>query len=374
MKNFRGTLCLFLAFLVLSGFVHHNNLKDLVIIEGMAVDNVEDKVEVTLQSLNVGKSTGVEKPEGNMTVNSSASGKTIIDALGYMSKSLSNEMFFGNNKIIIFGKSVCEADFRDKLDYFLRSSDARPDIAVCMVDGKASSLLESSENDAHVPAQNIVNLINTGQDIGKSIYFVTDDLLNSYCDKTSDVFLPVLKINEKSETAQLSGVALFSDERLVKIIDDDTLLGFLLITGRLKSCVVEFDNEKFGKIGVEITSERVYKSVSVNDGKVVFNVKIKGELLINEMENGISTQLESGDMKEIASQAEQEINSLCRLAFSECQRCSSDALRVGEYLASASPQDYEKMSDSWQEHFKNADISIDTHLKLKKISDNTLLN
>lgn len=374
MKNFKIIICLLLICSLLGGCVNHKNLKDLIIVEGMAVDNNDEEVELSVQSLNVGKSTGVEKPEGNMTVNSSGKGDTIIDAIGSISKSMSNEMFFGNNKIIMFGREVCEKDFEDKLDYFLRSSDSRLDVAVCMVDGRASEVLDSTEHDAHVPVENIVNLINTGQDIGESIYMVTEDLLNSYSDKTTDVSLPVLKLNKESETAQLRGIAVFSDNKLIKILDDEQTLGYSLIVGRLKNCIIEFENDKFGKIGVEITSQRSVKKAIIDDGKAKFFVEIKGELLINEMEKGISTELREEDMNYISEQAQNEINRLCKNVFNVCRDCGSDCFRVGEYLARDNAKAYNSLSDDWSDYYKNTDISVETSLKLKKISDNTLLD
>ena len=374
LKAFKLIISLVLICTVLTGCGTRQNLKDLVIVEGMAIDNIKQEVKLSVQTLNVGMSSGVEKPEGNMTVNSSAQGDTIIDAVSSMSNSMSKRMFFGQNKIIMFGKEVCEKDFKDKVDYFLRSNDARADVAVCMIDGEASKVLESSENDAHVPVENIVSLIYTGEKMGKSIHLITEDLLNAYGDRTTDACLPVLKVDEKSENAKLSGVAIFSDDKLVKVLDEEETLGFMLITGRIENCLIEFENEKFGKIGVEVTNEYCNKYVKIVDENVKFCVEIKGKLLINEMEKGITNKINKQDMDQIASQAEQEVIRLCTNAFSVCQQNGSDSLRVGEYLAKASPKSYELLADEWDSYFKNVLFEADVKLSQKKISDNTQLD
>lgn len=374
LKAFKIIISVFLVCALLTGCGTNQNLKDLVIVEGVAIDNSKQKVKLSVQTLNVGMSSGVEKPEGNMTVNSSSQGETIIDAISSMSNSMSKHMFFGQNKIIMFGREVCEKDFKDKVDYFLRSNDSRADVTVCMVDGEASKVLESSENDAHVPVENIVNLINTGEKTGKSIHLVTEDLLNAYSDKTTDEYLPVLSLDKKSKTARLSGVAIFSDDKLAKVLDEEETLGFMLITGRIEDCLIEFDNEKFGKIGVEIANEYSNKYVKIVDGRVKFCVDIKGKLLINEMEKGITNKINKQDMELIESQAEQEISRLCNKAFSVCQQNDSDSLRVGEYLAKASPKSYELLADEWEGYFKSVEFSTNINLSQKKISDNTQLD
>ena len=61
--------------------MHQTNLKNLIVIEGVGIDNDEDGVQLTVQSLNPGKSTGVEKPEGNMTINTVEKGTTIVEAI-----------------------------------------------------------------------------------------------------------------------------------------------------------------------------------------------------------------------------------------------------------------------------------------------------
>lgn len=374
LKVFKIFLSVILICTVLTGCGTKQNLKDLVIVEGMAIDNNGDDIELSIQTLNVGMSSGVEKPSGNMTVISSASGKTVIDAVSNMSNLMSKQMFFGQNKIIMFGKEVCESDFKDKVDYFLRSNDARADVAVCMVDMQASKVLESSENDAHVPAESMVNLLHTGESLGKSLYLMTEDLLNVYGDKTTDISMPVLTLNKETGNAKLNGIAIFSDDKLAKILDEEETLGFLLISGKTKNCMVEFENEKFGRIGVEIINERSKRSVEIEDGNVKFCVDISCKLLINEMEKGIAVEISKDDMDIISSQAEQEVARLCHKAFNVCQEYKSDSLRVGEYLAKDSPESYKLLSDEWDSYFQTVKLSINTKLTHKKISDNTQLD
>ena len=68
-KGFK-IFALILAFCILfSGCTTSRHLKDLVIVEGMGIDQRDDKVSVTLQTLNVGINNGSQTPQGNMTVN-----------------------------------------------------------------------------------------------------------------------------------------------------------------------------------------------------------------------------------------------------------------------------------------------------------------
>lgn len=370
-KIFKIIVCIALICSVFSGCMHQTNLKNLIVIEGIGIDNSEDGVQLTVQSLNPGKSTGVEKPEGNMTINTVEKGTTIVEAISNLNKAMSKELFFGHNKIIVFSREVCETDLNNKLDYFLRSSDARADVAVCMADGDAKKVLENSEDGAHVPVENMVYLIGNGQKMGTSIYITTNDLLNLYADKTTDMYLPVLKERADQNNVELSGIAVFSDDKLSYVLDEEETLGFMLMSGKIKNCYLEIHDEDLGNIGIEVMPTKVKKKVDIVDGGVVFNVNVKGHLMINEVEKGIANVLKEEHLKTICSKAEEKISYLCSRAFSACQEHDSDSLRVGEYLAKDSPKSYELLSDEWNKYFKSVTLSVKSDINLKKISDNT---
>lgn len=370
-KMFKIIVCIALICSVFSGCMHQTNLKNLIVIEGVGIDNDEDGVQLTVQSLNPGKSTGVEKPEGNMTINTVEKGTTIVEAISNLNKAMSKELFFGHNKIIVFSREICETDLNNKLDYFLRSSDARADIAVCMADGDAKKVLENSEDGAHVPVENMVYLIGNGQKMGTSIYITTNDLLNLYADKTTDMYLPVLKERADQDNVELSGIAIFSNDKLSYILDEEETLGFMLMSGKIKNCYLEIHDEDLGNIGIEVIPTKIKKKVDIVDGGVVFKVDVKGHLMINEVEKGIANVLKEEHLKMICSKAEEKISYLCSRAFSACQEHDSDSIRVGEYLAKDSPESYELLSDDWNKYFKTVSFSVKSNINLKKISDNT---
>lgn len=370
-KVFKIIVCMVMICSVFSGCMHQTNLKNLIVIEGIGIDNTDDGLQITVQSLNPGKSTGVEKPEGNMTINTIEQGKTIVEAISNLNKAMSKELFFGHNKIIVFSREICETDLNNKLDYFLRSSDARADVAVCMADGDAKKVMENSEDGAHVPVENMVYLIGNGQKMGTSIYVTTTDLLNLYSDKTTDMYLPVLKERADEDNVELSGIAIFSNDKLSYILDDEETLGFMFMSGKIKNCYMEIYDDHLGNVGIEVIPSDVKKDVKISEGKVIFNVRVKGHLMINEVEMGVSNVLKEECLKTISEKTEEKIVYLCNKAFEACQKYNSDAVRVGEHLAKDSPKSYELLSDDWDAYFKTVTLSADSEMKLKKISDNT---
>ncbi len=373
LKSFKIVVCVVLIAAMLSGCMNTVHLKDLLVVEGMGIDAQGEDINLTIQTLKLGAAAGNEMPEGNRTYNTEGSGETIIDAVSTLSKSLSKKLFFGQNKIIVFSRELAENDFKKNLDYFLRSQNSRIDVAVCVSDTKAKDIIESEENDAGVPCENMVYLLNNGQSSGLSAFVTVNDLLNMYSDKTSSIYLPVVEKNDNNKSIQVKGIGLFYDDELVYVTNDEETMGFLFISGKIESCSIEFDDEELGNIGVIISSPKVKNHIEIVDGNVNFVSEIKAKLMIDEVENGIITSLDKNKLDRICANAEKEINRLCSQAFEACSDNNSDALRVGEYLAKDSPNSYDKLADEWDTYFKTVSFTADTKVSLKNISDNTQL-
>lgn len=373
-KSFKLIVCAVMIAALLSGCVNTVHLKDLMIVEGMGVELQDEKVNVIIQTLKLGAAAGSETPQGDRTYNTEETGETIVDAVSRLSKSVSKKLFFGQNKLIVFSRDIAENDFEEKLDYFLRSSDSRIDVAVCMSDRNAKQIIESKENDAGVPCENIVHLLKNGEDAGLSAYVTMGDLMNMASDKTSDVYLAVLEKNEGQDNVQTKGIGLFNKQKLAYVTNDDETMGFLLIADKVKICSIEFEDEELGVVSVKIFSPKAEKKVRISDGNIIFDVDIKAQLMIDEIEKGMVTSLDDDRLRRICSKAGDEIKRLCTDAFFVCRDNGSDSLRVGEYLSRDCPKVYDEISDEWDEYFKNVAFSVNAETSLKKISDNTQLD
>lgn len=373
-KSFKLLVCIVMLAAMLSGCVNSVHLKDLMIVEGMGVEKQDEKVNVIIQTLKLGAAAGSETPQGNRTYNTEGKGDTIVDAVSGLSKSVSKKLFFGQNKLIVFSREIAENDFEEKLDYFLRSSDSRIDVAVCISDKDAKQIIESKENDSGVPSENIVYLLKNGEEAGLSAYVTMGELMNMSNDKTSDVYLAVLEKNEGQDNVKTKGLGLFSKQKLAYVTNDEETMGFLLIADKVKTCSIEFEDAELGDVSVKIFSPKTEKKVMFSEGQVVFSVDIKAQLMIDEIEKGMVTSLDDEKLERICREADKELERLCINAFFVCRDHNSDSLRVGEYLARDCPKEYEEISDEWDKYFKNAALSISADTELKKISDNTQLD
>lgn len=374
MKSFKILSLLIAVAVCFSGCMSSTHLKDLMVVEGIGIDKSKDSVNICVQTLKADNLSAGRAPSQNMTFNTDETGNTIFDAIASLSNNLSKKVFFGHNKLMVFSSEVCESDLKTHLDYLLRSTESRLDVALCIAKDKAKDIIESNENDSHVPCENIATLLKNGQDAGTSAYVTVNEILNLHSDKTSDYYLPVVEKSDDRDNVTTTGLGLFRNGALVYITDSDETMGLLMIRDKIDTCSLEFSDDELGEIGVEIYNQKVKNSTYIKNGNVVFKTGLSCEVIINEIEKGMLSDLTPDIISRICKKVEEKIASLCRKAFNACQYNGSDCVRVGEYLAKDCPDSYDILSDEWDEYFKTVEYEPQVSVSLKEISNNTEVN
>ena len=362
---------LFLCFLLFTGCTENRHLKDLFIVEGLGIDYYDNNLSVTLQGLKVNMSNASDTPQGNMVVNTSASGSTVSSAINNITKAVSKRAFFGHNKIIVLSKELAQSDMKNYIDYFLRSEDARADVAICVSKENAKFILESKENDANVPSENILFLINKNEKTGQSILVNENEFLMLYEDKYSDVYLPVIERKDDESTVKSAGIALFSDNRLAYITNDIETKGFVILNNKANDVLIQISDEKFGKIDVKLSNIKCKKSASVAENKAYFNVEINADIILGEIEKGTQNKLSKKDYKRLCTLVEKACNEMISKTYNACINAQSNALRIGKYIARDCPEYYKKHLSDINGGFQKVKLNVNSYINLEKISDNS---
>ncbi len=370
MKGVKIIALLLVICLCFCGCSARKNLKDLSVAEGLGIDNSGQGKCVTVQTLNLVKEgNGADALSGNVTLNTSGTGQNISSAAAAVGESLSKDLFFGQNKLLVFGMDVAQNNLASCFDYFMRSENSRPDVPVCISSGTASELLSCAQNDALVPSQAVAELLKNGQNSGFSLYVTVNEMLNLYKDKTSDICLPVITADK--ESCKTSGIAIFSENRLATVLTGNETVGLLFLKDKIKSGYMEFESEKHSKIGVRIIGASAKTKAFAQGGAVHFKANVKLFFSIEEIENGAKASLSDSELAEIGKEVENAVKINCENAFNTCTESGSDCLRIGENLAKYDPTAYAKMSDDWEKYLKNAVLDIECSGRLKKMNENS---
>lgn len=372
-KCFKIIISVLLCLVLFSGCTGNRHLKDLLIVEGLGIDLKDGTISVTLQSLNINMSNNPDSPDGNMTFNTSSSGKTVSYAVNSITKSVSKRAFFGHNKIIVLSKNLAENDINNYIDYFLRSEDARADVAICMSNSSADFILQSKEHNANVPCENILNLINNNEKTGQSILVDENELLMLYEDDTSDIYLPVVDRKDEKSAVHTCGIALFSNNRLSYITNDIETKGFVILQNKAKDVSLQINDEKLGTVDIKLSDIKCKKYASIVDNMPYFNVEVSADMILGEIEKGAQNSLGKDDYKRLSRLAQNACADAVKKCFAACVYAESDALRAGKYIARDCPDYYKKYMQDSKAEFKKIKLNSNASITLEKISDNSQL-
>lgn len=371
MKIIKILSVILLAAFVFSGCNASQSLSDLTIVEAVGIDYEKSQTKVSFQYLNLSKSGGTTDAMTN-GITSVAYGKAngISNAIASASSELSQEIFFGQNKIIVIGKEYVEYGIENSLDYLLRSVDSRPDVIVAMTDDKAEKVIKSKERDARIPAESLYSLMKNGENNGFSAMVSVNDMLNYYADETTDLYLPVISV--KDSHCVCKGIAIFSKEDYVKTLNKNQTLGFLIMKNKIKDGLLNVKDKKLGDVSVEILSSKAEKSIKVTPNGYEFVCEIKLDFTLDEVENGVTTAIKGEEIKQVESLVNSRIKKICTSAFNECIKSKSDCLMLGRYLALSDSKKYNSVKKNWRNELDKIKINVSVKSNLEKVNDTAL--
>ena len=347
------------------------NLSDLSVAQGVSIDCSGELTRVCVQFLDLSKGSATsEGVDNNITSVTGGSGENIAKAVSNASAGLTGPIFFGQNKIIVFGDEYAKLGLDGIGDYALRAVDSRPDVLVALCNENAEKVIRSKQENAKIPAQSLYDMIKTGERVGLSISVSANELMNAYSDETSDVCLPCLSVND--EKTYCNGIVIFSSQKPAALLDDGETFGFLLMNDLIKGGALNVYDEKLGNVSFEIKSTKIKKTASSVGSAIKFDCKLKAKLILNNTQKGIVVKTSEEDISRLEVLANKELERLCTGAVKKCLESKSDVLFIGKMLAKSDFDAYNRMKSNWRENLENVKFNIDASSEIELISDNSM--
>lgn len=347
------------------------NLSDMSVAQGVSIDCSGEFTRVCVQFLDLSKGSATsDGVDNNITSVTGGSGENISKAVSNASAGLTGPIFFGQNKIIVFGDEYAKLGLDGIGDYALRAVDSRPDVLVALCNENAEKVIRSKQENAKIPAQSLYDMIKTGERVGLSISVSANELMNAYSDETSDVCLPCLSV--KDEKTYCNGIVIFSSQKPAALLDDGETFGFLLMNNLIKGGALNVYDEKLGNVSFEIKSTKIKKTASPIGETIEFDCRLKAKLILNNTQKGIVVKTSEEDISRLEVLANKELERLCTGAVKKCLESKSDVLFIGKMLAKSDFDAYNRMKSNWRENLKNVKFNIDASSEIELISDNSM--
>ena len=303
--------------LFLGGCYDYQELNDLAIISGIAID-YEDDYEVTFEVLES------QKESNEKASYVKATGKTISEAFAKASLKIHKGVYFAHVKVILFSEKIAKDYMQDVTDYILREPNIRNIFyPLIVLDGKASLILENKNEASPVTSVALEKALTNNRSTPKiAINMDFETMMNNFVDPKKDAYLNTIKKDETTFT--LSGMALFKGYQMVGQLSEQETSLFNLLKNTSDNTFIKmacpFKEDK--TITIDLYHNRD-TDIKVKEDNIVINSSLKGSIVEDNCEIDFRT---SSSYEELSHSFSEEIKKEIDHLIKKIQNLQSDVL------------------------------------------------
>ena len=388
-KSFLFFLLLCSVSFILSACWSAKELHNLAIINAMGIDlNDKGDYEVTVvipkpsalfSQPFVGDIGGDRR---NNYLIETASGKTIFEAMGNLSKSIVENIYFGHVDVVVFGEKVAKEKMESSLDFFHRNIQFRPNTQLLVSKEKASDVVSISPEYNTTFGLEILDLIKSNRltttkmirdmsQFKKEFNQDTTDPITAVVTNAENIGNKVIDEDANSKKEQekrtdivsLNGTAVFKEENLKGYLNHSETRGLLWIKGELKKEIVVLEcgeNEKgFVSVIINDSSSKMIPEINqiYNKITVITNVDARiGEVTCTNL------KLNSNQLNQLNKQMEELIVKEEKDVLNKVQKqWQADIFGFGKAFYQKHPRDWDRIASNWR---KGGLKDLQVHLKV----------
>lgn len=391
----------FVVMLSLTGCWSAHEINDLATVNVIGIDeNDAGQVEVTVviaKPYTLFSKTNAASNEQNKFLIETTTGASIFEAIGKLSRSVPETLYFGHVDAVVFGEQAAREKMVAALDFFKRKSDFRPNIKLLVAKGSASKLVKT------MPQQNITLGLDLGNLVHSSGFSATgmvkdiSQFMESLSSDTTDPFTGVISTAEKqgidihknkrdsknqptakenkdetSDTIQndqqeipkvlsLNGTAVFKGGQLKGFLDEKETRGLLWMTGKLENEIIVLNcgGKKDGTVSLNITdlTSQLTPQVSAGTPRMTVDIQVGadiGQLTCTDL--NMNTKQIDRLNQQLEKVVKQDINNVLNKAKDEWQ---TDIFGFGTAINQSHPKKWKQMAPRWRNGLlKNMEIDL----------------
>lgn len=389
MKKMLYYILIFTIPILLSGCWDYTPLEQSLTVTGIGIDidkDSPDKILVTFsgpgQSKNSSSSSSTGATSGNAQDSYSclkASGDSITSAFADAQNKTNQVLAINNVKILVFSEAIARRGINKYLDSFLRNAQVFPNIMIFVTNSSAQELLSfKSESISKIPLY-LMDLVNSSDYSIKKDYFTLKQVTYALYSDYKGFVLPYITLNTNEKELKWEKLSLFKEDKMVNVLPESEMLGYLILAGILKSENFVLDSHHSEGIKNDGSSFYLgvdYRKISVSMVNQQFAFDIKLNFKGNTTEMIPHTTMMNGEQANTANDSdsykkkyEQVIAELVKQniyqVLEKLQKdYQVDSIGFGEYVRVKYPDYFENVS--WQDEFQNAKFNVDIQVNIGK--------
>ncbi|TDF97605.1 Ger(x)C family spore germination protein [Paenibacillus piri] len=304
-KVARAVLILASVTLLLSGCWNASEIDNLEYVNAIGIDYSKDNKEYTvyLQLLSIQKvaKTESEKLEGEMPAwIGVGKGKSYVEAIGKITLESQKRLFWGHVTALVLGEGLLEkGEITDVLQAFFRFHELR---YTMWVFGSRSDLSRVFEATPNFERSRLKMLIHSPLENYKQRSYIAplhlNDFMAGYYEPAQTLILPAMtvsndvwrKSSESLDTLKYSGVYPFTHQQSNGFISMDKIDGIRWVQNSTTRASVSIMDGTKALASLRLRKPRHSIKFKEVDGKLVFDLKVKVNAVISEMNEQVSEQ------------------------------------------------------------------------------------
>lgn len=366
--------------LILTGCWNYNELNNLAITTGIAIDKKEEKYEVTYLISNA-KKNEISAKEGEAgTTTYRGIGDTIQEAINDIELKMPFEPYNGHLVITVISDEVAKEGIENILDYLARDTESRNFFYILLSkDVQAKNILEIISPLQTFPSQTIASDIETSSSDSSLIYKITyNDFIYTLLEQgINPVLNSVTIIGNKEEgtdskelsdtipkaTIKIDTLGIFKEDKLLDWATKEQTEGINLLSNKIDTFYIK-TKCKDNYIMNYIKDIETKTDIDLDNNKV--NVKINGKSSIQEVNCKINLE-DKNTLNKIEKNIENELNKIIEDSTYLIQKkYQTDVLGYGKIIHKKNPKKWNQLKNKWDDTFKDLKIETDINIEIEK--------
>lgn len=350
----------------LSSCWNYREINDMSIVSGVAIDKggADGKYEVTVELIDIQQGKEINMHSKYITL----SGNTMFEISRNMISLIGKKLYWSHSKSIIISEDIARDGISGILDWYSRDAETRTDARVLVSkENTAKEILKSKPVTENYTSFELSKLLKNEDTLSNVPVVDLWDILDTLAQDGLSTWLPTVKINKNNDDniLQVDGSAIFSKDKLIGCIDENSTKNILFAKDKVKGGLLILDKESESPVTFEIFKNKTTINPSVEKGNLQFNIYTDTTVSLDEIQSDYEFYTEEGK-----SELENELSDMLQKSiYSSIKRIQSeygaDILGFGAKLYENNPATWNDVKDDWDKTFKTLTISVNSKVNIK---------
>lgn len=359
-----------LAFAVsLSGCWDYRDIEQLNMVAGIAVDkSADNKYKVTMEIVHL-ESSGTQPQLQSKKVESY--GDTLLDALRNGEEITGRKMYYSHTKVIIISQDIAKEGIAQIVDWIIRDQEPRLEADLLISkDKSAQDILNPQSVGGEICSLNIYDKIRSQKEVSKSPETGAYLFFRSLYSEGKSPVVAVINVvtNYGKRALELSGAAVFKEDKLIGFLDEDDTQYLLFVKDEVKRGVLpemEAGENSKNSISLEVYDSHTKITPEYSGGKASINIDINTIVSIDEQGSKRNYTDEKG-REMLKNNTEKSLEAKIKETIKMVQdKYGTDIFEFGEFIKIGKPSAWREIEPEWDNLFKDLEVNVNVKLDIK---------